>query len=218
MKDTENIYVAVTGDLVRSKEASRELMNSLPVAIEQINATHKPLVPFRIQAGDETQGLFTTDSRPFAAILDFCSELFPLKIRWGLGIGSISSAVQTSTAEMRGDAFENSRNALSKISRKKYRFAFISGGNSGREVNIILKLVSGYLDRWDERTYRRYRLYSQYGTIYRVAELEKVTPEAINKYLNRLGIREVLETVRSVDEIISEGSFGEIHQPHWVDK
>lgn len=218
MKDNENIYVAVTGDLVRSKEASRELMDSLPSTIAQMNTTHRPVAPFQLQAGDEIQGLLSRDSQPLSALLDFCGAIFPLEIRWGLGIGSISTQVLGTTAQMRGDAFENSRSALNAILNKRYRFAFVSGGSSDREINIILKLLSGYLDRWDERTYRRYGLYSRYRTIYKVAGMEKVTPEAINKHLNRQGIREVLESVRSIDANISHWSFRKVDQPSRVDK
>jgi len=128
--------------------------------------------------------------------------VYPLKVRWGVGRGGINSTPRLSTSEMRGEAFEYSREAL-KVSKKKNRlFSYFSSENNRDQINLIFGLLSGYLDDWNKMAYRRCQLYSGSKTIYKVAEYEGVSTEAINKHMNRTKIRLVLEAVRFLDKNI----------------
>lgn len=212
MRNLDRIYLAATGDLIRSKTASQEQMETLQSTTKKINRLHKPIVAFSLQSGDEIQGLLSLDSKPISVLMDFCGAIFPLTIRWGIGIGFISTPILSTTAEMRGTAFEFSRKALNNIKKKRYRFSLNSGGDNEQLINLIFRLVSGYLGRWNNKTYRRYKLYTRYETIYKVAEIEDVSIEAINKYIIRQGIREIMESLRFVDKFLEE------YQPYRVDK
>ena len=195
-------YLAITGDVVRSRDLSEATMGGLHTALDHFNQHFKPVVPFSIQAGDEIQGLFALDSRPLESICWLLAELFPLTIRWGIGRGAIESPLHNSTADMRGQAFEYSRKALQSAVKKKRMITFIGADQDRECINVILGLITGYLTTWNAMAFRRYRLYSDSRTIYAVAQEEGVSIEAVNKNMKRQNIRLVMEGIEFFDKII----------------
>lgn len=195
-------YLAITGDVVRSRDLSEASMGGLRAALDRFNQRFIPVVPFSIQAGDEIQGLFALGSRPLESICWLVSELFPLTIRWGIGKGSIDSPLRNSTVDMRGLAFEYSRRALQSAVKKKRMIAYSSDGQDRDGINIILGLITGYIVDWNAMAFRRYRLYSVSRTIYAVAQAEGVSIAAVNKNMKRQNIRLVMEGIEFFDKII----------------
>ncbi len=200
------IYLAITGDVIRSRDLSEATMGGLRTVLDRFNQRFKPLVPFSIQAGDEIQGLFALDSRPLESICWLLSELFPLTLRWGIGKGLINSALRNSTAVMRGQAFEYSRAALQSAVKKKRMITFSSDDHDPDGINIILRLITGYLADWNAMAFRRYRLYNASRTIYAVAQEEGVSIAAVNKHMKRQNIRLVMEGIEFFDKIIGRKS------------
>lgn len=194
-------WLAVTGDVIRSRELAETDMNRLRNILEICNRKYAPAVPFSIQAGDEIQGLFAGDGKPLQTIFKILTLVFPMRIRWGIGLGVIDSPLRTTTADMRGPAFEYSRKALMAANKAKQHVA-INGKNIDLQaLNLILKLISGIVAGWDERTYRRYGLYSNSHSIYEVARQEGVSGAAINKHINLKNIRPVIDGTEYCDKI-----------------
>lgn len=201
------VYIAITGDVVQSRNATEIVFADLKKNLTSLNRQFNPAVPFTIQAGDEIQGLMSVAGKPILSLLWFLGMVYPLKVLWGIGRGTLDSSLRQSTAEMRGEAFEYSREAL-KISKKKNRiFSYFSSENNMDQINIIFGLFSGYLEDWNKMAYKRCQLYSDSKTIYKVAESEGVSAEAINKHMNRTKIRLVLETVHFLDKSIFSESI-----------
>jgi len=196
------IYLAITGDVLQSRNTLEVDFSRLKNCLNVFNKKFNPVVPFTIQAGDEIQGLGRFNETPVSSLLWLLGNVYPMKIRWGLGKGSIESSLQESTAEMRGESFEYSREALNLAKKNKQLFACCTSEDDMEQTNIIFSLISGYLDDWNKMAYRRYLLYSDSKTIYKVAELEGVSTEAINKHMNRKKIKIVLDAVHFLDETI----------------
>lgn len=197
-----NCYLAITGDVIRSRDLAEASMAGLRTAIDSFNGQFQPVVHFAIQAGDEIQGLLALDGRPLESICWLLAELYPLTIRWGIGKGAIDSPIRETTADMRGQAFEFSRAALQSANRQKKLVAVAGDLPEQSALNLILALIGGYLVTWDERAFRRFRLYNASRTIYSVAQDEGVSIEAINKNLTRKHIRLVTEGVEFFDQSI----------------
>ncbi|MFQ5454100.1 MAG: SatD family protein [Candidatus Zixiibacteriota bacterium] len=196
------VFIAITGDVVQSRNVTEIALIDLKKNLTLLNRQFNPTVPFTIQAGDEIQGLMSLTGEPVLSLLWFLGIVYPLKVRWGIGRGTLDSSLRQSTAEMRGEAFEYSREAL-KISKKKNRiFSYLSSENNMDQINIIFGLFSGFLEDWNKMAYRRCHLYSDSKTIYKVAESEGVSTEAINKHMNRTKIRLILEAAHFLDKNI----------------
>ena len=197
-----NTYIAITGDVIHSRNTSESNFYILKEKLLEFNKKINPVVPFSIQAGDEIQGLLNFGNKPLSNIIWFLGELHPMKIRWGIGMGSLNSSIQQSSSNMRGSAFEYSRKALIYAKKNKQLFAYSSSKNDIEQNNIILKLISGIIDDWNIMAYRRCLLYFNTKTIYKVAESEGVSTEAINKHMNRTKIRLVLDSINYLDETV----------------
>jgi len=195
-------YIAITGDVIKSRMAHESDFSIIKVRLNEFNKKIKPTVPFSIQAGDEIQGLIKYGKKPVSLLIQLLGVFYPMKIRWGIGKGSIDSSLRQSTSEMRGQAFELSRNALNYAKKEKQVIAYVADGKNLDILNIIFKLMSGYLDNWDKMAFRRYLLYSDSKTIYKVADMEGVSTEAINKHMNRRKLKLVLDTANLLDDTI----------------
>lgn len=198
-------YIVITGDIIKSRELdTADLLESIPEFLNQINIKYNPISHFRIAAGDEIQGLIEPSSSPICLLLDLSGVFYPLQIKFGIGYGSISTDIKQDVGQMRGNAFESARTALNALRNNRVLFRLEGQHPSLNSINTILMLFSRILVSWDERVYRRYHLYSEYGSVLKVAEEDNVSAEAINKHLNTHAVREVIETVNFLDSLLSE--------------
>lgn len=183
------------------KKENKPYLSGLGDKIERINKEVKPITGFVITRGDEIQGML--EGKPMDTVFKILSEVCPLKFRFGIGFGTIDSEIKENPGEMMGVAFEYAREALDKIKGRGCLFR-IKGDFSGSIVELVnenLVLMSELLKRWDCRTFRRFELYRKYGTIYKVAEVEGVSPEAINKYINRYSIKQIIHSIDKIDKL-----------------
>ena len=122
--------------------------------------------------------------------------LQPKVFRYGIGIGRIQQPIKEKLAENSGDAFIKAREALDFI-KKNDRLAWIHH-NAHPEydnLNIALAFLSELTKRWSMKHWRRLFLYANTGNVAKVAEIEKVSAEAINKFINTAGIRTILSVI-----------------------
>ena len=189
-------YLCVTADIVDSRNSANEKhLSELKQKLGLLNQELSPLVPLSLNAGDEIQGLWAaTASLPKIQMLMY-ALLMPLKISIGFGLGSITGDLQSHTREMRGDVFILARQALDQAKKKSTNVCFKPFEGSHSNKNIILLLLASLTKKWNSQTYRRFLLYREAGNIYSVAEQEQVSPEAINKFINRHDIRTVLKVM-----------------------
>ena len=198
-------YIVITGDIIASrKEQAESRLNRIPELLEEFNVRFAPLSGFTLSAGDEIQGLIDPRTGPFNLLLELTSILYPLRVKFGIGFGGLSTEIKPNIGEMRGAAFEYARTALESLpanNRVLYRIGS-SDNNQQQTTNTILMLLSRIVDAWDDRVFRRHRMYKEEGNAQRVAEKEGVSTEAINKHLNAYSIRETIETLAFLDKMI----------------
>lgn len=210
----QKMYVVITGDIIKSREIdTTDLLENLPGYLSQINTKYNPLSHFRIAAGDEIQGLVEPSSAPFRLLLDISGMFYPLKVKFGIGYGNISTDIKENVGQMRGRAFESARDALNSLRNNRVLFKIEGEHPAIDSMNTILILFCRIVSSWNELVYRRYQLYSQHGSVHKVAEAENVSAEAINKHLNVHSVREIISAVKFLDQLIVTKN-----QPYRVDK
>ncbi len=189
-------YLCVTADVIDSRNpASEKYLSQIQQKLLELNQELSPVVPLGLSAGDEIQGLWGADANlPQIQVL-LHAFLAPLQLRIGFGLGSISTGVQATTREMRGEAFILARQALEMAQKTRGKICFNSLDPKASNTNITLELLAVLLAKWNEQTYRRFLLYKELGNIQSVAKLEQVSPEAINKFINRHHVRTVLKAI-----------------------
>src|SRR4029453_16795378 len=100
------VYACLTGDLVDSQREGdrRGVQLRLEAALAHVNAEHAERLagPLAITLRDEWQGLARTLGAAFAVDFAVRRALHPLRVRAGLGWGTVSTEMRERTSLMDG--------------------------------------------------------------------------------------------------------------------
>ncbi len=197
--DQETIYTVIIGDISRSKELTGQSRYQtqlfLKSAIVQINEQFGEFLeaPMTITKGDEFQGLVSNLSRGYEIIQTLERMVFPIRIRYGLGMGIIYRMGGVLPIEMDGPAFHKANQALELAKKKKIDIWLISGNEViDNLVNTVFMLITAIKSRWNERHYKLFWSYQDLGTYREVAAQENVTPQAICDILKNIRATQVI--------------------------
>lgn len=116
-------YIAIIGDVIDSKKLNTRsaVQESLQRALARINQTyaHCLVSPFTLTLGDEFQALLYPNQEVFQMIDTLRLSLYPVSLRFGIGIGDIVTAInplQSIGAD--GPAYWNARSAIDWVHDK----------------------------------------------------------------------------------------------------
>lgn len=153
-------YTAVIGDLVESKKLGGDARASLQSRLQHYFSS-LPAGPGTgivarpmITLGDEFQGLFSSCSDPggVLAFLTGVQELLrPTRVRFGIGIGALSTALRETAIGMDGPCFHRAREAIT-ASRKKEWFCTVRGGSplTADMLTLILSEMLHTRNEWSD--------------------------------------------------------------------
>ena len=185
MSSDDKLYVVVMGDVSGSKKLSShsryQTQLFMKSAIVQINEEFAEDIdaPFMISKGDEFQGLVHSLDAGFRIVLALEKLTFPVKLRFGVGIGNIYRMGGSLPIEMDGPAFHRGNTALNLAKKKKLAYYLNSENPADMLINTSFQLISAIKKRWSERHHRLFWSYKDLGTYRRVAEEENITPQAV---------------------------------------
>lgn len=151
----QNTYATVVGDLVASRTRSDRagLHARFAAAVEQINVDLSPVLPLRIQAGDEFQGRFATRGEALAAVLRLRLRLAPdVECRYGVGWGALSVLDETTGVED-GPGWWLARDAIDVVHASGDRRTAYRGPDQ-ELIEAVLLGRDALLGRLDARSVR----------------------------------------------------------------
>lgn len=199
----EKNYTVITADIVDSRHLASGILNTIPEKLATLNQELNPLIPAALFSGDEIQMVFAGKIELCSAILKLGMIFQPMKLRSGIGHGAVNTPIPNSISEARGPAFIAARRALETAKQQGY-IAWITqelpvvsvcDDQFVKQVNAIFLTLSALTQRWNTKTWRRFALYYRERSIQKVAIVEQVSPEAINKSLHTAGIRYIIQAM-----------------------
>jgi len=159
------LYIAIIGDIVNSKKiADRcKVQKQLAETLNIVNQKYKDDIAskFMITLGDEFQGLLKCGRNTINIIQEIERKLHPIKIRFGIGIGKISTPINPDMPlGADGPAYHNARRMIDEL-KKLEKKNMTSAGNIRicidklKEleilINSILSLCSVLKSKWTNR-------------------------------------------------------------------
>lgn len=93
--------LALIGDLVESRNVGdrKKSQTKLKRKLTSINEKNRSLLsPLTITLGDEFQGLYKNADEIFFNIYDILLAIYPVKVRFSLGVGEISTVINKENA------------------------------------------------------------------------------------------------------------------------
>ena len=158
-------YIAVIGDIVASKELHQRsaVQMRLNRALHHVNIRYREdmAANFVITLGDEFQGLLRSGDHLLDIIDSIEEELYPVRIRVGIGIGAIATEIEDAASpEIDGPAYHNARRMIDelKAAEKKNteakpdkKILVAEHPEVSALINSVLSLNGALKSRWTER-------------------------------------------------------------------
>ncbi|MDI6641020.1 MAG: SatD family protein [Elusimicrobiota bacterium] len=204
----KKLYTAITGDLIKSREIPNRnrIQLKLQNILDRVNKQFKDIiiVKFSITVGDEFQGLLNSVEKSYDIIKEIQNSLYPVKISFGVGVGSISTKIMKKSTEMDGECFRWSREALEKAKKDEQSIVYITG-NSEKDLamNTIIMLMDAIKNDWKTIHYKRTSLYEKFGTFDKVAVKEGITKQMISKMFADIKYKKIKKTEETVRKLLS---------------
>jgi hypothetical protein len=153
----KNIYLALTGDLRRSRRAEDRagLQRALIEAVQTLNELHSNgngfAAPLAMTAGDAVQCLLNDWPLAFSIMHSLSEAARPSELTFGLGMGTVSTDLDKNVALIDGPAFHTARAALEQA-RSDDAWAAIKGyGEDDDAISAIMYLMGAVRRRWTDR-------------------------------------------------------------------
>jgi hypothetical protein len=212
--EDSQIYTVIIGDISGSKQLNGtdryQTQLFLKSAIVQINEEFNSYLeaPTTLTKGDEFQALIDEPRNAYEIIQSLQKMVFPMGLRFGIGVGSIYRMGGTLPIEMDGPAFHRANRALGLAKKHKTCLWLVSKNDHlDPLLNTIFQLISSIKLKWNERHYQLYWDYLELGTYKKVALRKKVTPQAICDVLNNSRATDVIQAEKNVSAVLEKFPF-----------
>lgn len=148
----------VIGDLVLSRQitARRAFQTRLNQGLQDLSRARRDIVsPYTITLGDEFQAVYASPKRIFRDLLAVQSLAHPTRVRFAIGVGSLTTRLNRERAiGMDGPAFSSARDSLIKLKNgvNLYRVGGLPQ-NTETWVNLDLDLISHIVTPWKKNRF-----------------------------------------------------------------
>ncbi|MCR5824184.1 MAG: SatD family protein [Lachnospiraceae bacterium] len=158
------LYYAIIGDIKDSKKIDNRdtVQDKLRRTLDKVNVDYKEGIAanFLITLGDEFQGLLKRPDDIIALVKYIQNEMYPVQIRFGIGIGEIKTTIDHEAAlGADGPAYYAARNAITEIreseKREKKQAADVKLATYGKEsfemieINCLLGMIKVIENGWN---------------------------------------------------------------------
>lgn len=197
-------YLAIIGDIVDSRHLDNRssVQSKLEAVLNEINFDYANSIQskFLITLGDEFQGLLFLTKDAYSIANKILDEMYPVKIRFGIGHGKITTPIKETAIGMDGPAFYAARQALESLKKSKESGLRILGSALDtkllRAVNALLDSLFVIRSFWPEKFNYALPLLRKDFTQIEIANAINVSQSSVSWMLHRAKWRQV----KSIDE------------------
>jgi DNA-binding CsgD family transcriptional regulator len=180
------IYLAIIGDVVRSRQAAdrASLQARLMAALERLNADRGAAVAahFVLTVGDEFQGLLASPERLVEILATLRSAAHPEELRFGLGIGGLSTPLRADAIGMDGPCFHRARAAI-ELAEARGTTIEVDRGSPAPAFGLYAILYAALRSGWTERQRQVLDLALAGNVGKAIAARLEITPSAVSQHL-----------------------------------
>lgn len=209
--DKQSLYCAIIGDIVKSRKIKdREaFQRKLKTILDHINNEYALNITSRfvITVGDELQGLLKPTKQCCDIIIKIVEEIEPVKIRFGIGFGTVATPIEEIALGMDGPAFYNARKALKDAYRLKDHAVLFSGieDDTGLiALNTVATLLAQVRNLWSDRQKKVAKLTRARLTQADIAKELGVSQANVSQIYQKGRIEQVLETEQNLEFLLEQ--------------
>ena len=202
--------IAIIADIVKSKDFSErdQLQKKISRILTDLSNNSNGIIsPYTITLGDEFQAVYKNVDEVISDIMNILSRLYPVKIRFALGVNEITTEVNNKNAlGMDGPAFHVAREGIEFL--KKYDHSVIQIYNGENEdfdfINKSLLLNFAIMDSWKENTMKIYDKLSNNKRVKEIVNEMDISQRAIYKIMNTNKLLNYVEYFKSLENEIKD--------------
>lgn len=219
-----NKYVAIIGDIVDSKKIiNREVtQKKFKNILAEINLKYSNDIAskFTITLGDEFQGLLKNRKNIMNIIYEIEMAMEPLELRFGIGIGDISTELNFSNSfEIDGPAYHRARKTIKEVESKESQYTephsniMICSEDENIEIdellNSILSVCTALKSKWTDRQKEIiYAYLSNEENQYQTAKVLNIGQPSVNKALSKARFYSYKSAIDTVNSFLSKERVG----------
>ncbi|EHO42943.1 hypothetical protein Calab_3339 [Caldithrix abyssi DSM 13497] len=187
----KNHFVFI-GDIIQSRRITdrAQVQRKFSQAIEKLAKSHGHLFlsPPTLTIGDEFQAVVKSTANLFLILHQFEVEMHPVHMRFGFGLGSIDTPLNTRAAiGMDGSAFHNARTAIEEARQLGKKYALVSSIN--KDQSAALKLLLSWIDlnlqNWSNEKLQIF-VWNRQGKRQReIADILNISQPAVSQHINK---------------------------------
>ena len=194
--------IVLIGDIVDSKSISErgKIQSQLNTVFKKINNDKLLLSPYTITLGDEFQAVYSKADSVFNHIWQISLAIYPLKIRFSIGAGNITTKINKKQAiGMDGPAFYNARNGLNELKESGFLFTINSDELISKEIiKQSLFLISQLISGWKKSRFDILVLLNENISIGEIAKKLKITDKAVYKNIDAGALKIITDLTREI--------------------
>ena len=194
--------IVLIGDIVDSKSISErgKIQLQLNTVFKKINNDKQLLSPYTITLGDEFQAVYSKADSVFNHIWQISLAIYPLKIRFSIGAGDITTKINRKQAiGMDGPAFYNARNGLNELKESGFLFTINSDELISKEIiKQSLFLISQLISGWKKSRFDILVLLNENISIGEIAKKLKITDKAVYKNIDAGALKIITDLTREI--------------------
>lgn len=218
-----NPYIAIIGDIKNSKKLNdrKNVQINLNHVLNAINQKYKSAISakFMITLGDEFQGLLHQGTNILDIIEEIQREMYPVQIRFGIGIGEITTDINSEMAiGADGPGYYKAREAIEELKHSEQKNKNQSSdirieieddtGSVSSMLNTIFLLMTVIRNNWSERQREIILEFDKYkGTQLECAERLHIAQSSVQRSLisgNYYAYKDAKDTVTNILKEIGE--------------
>lgn len=217
---TYKAYIAIIGDIKKSKliQDRNRTQEKLGKVLDEINHKYEDDIAaqFMITLGDEFQGLLAKGENTMEILTEIEHRMHPVKIRFGIGIGEISTKInRTMAIGADGPGYYKARAAVEYVKSIEKRKQ-IGAGNIRIEIagdyekatsllNTIFSLLTVITSNWSDRQREIiYTMLKQKSNQLEIAEQFQIKQPTVHKVLTAGHYYSYLEAIETIKRVLGE--------------
>lgn len=201
------MVIALIGDVVGSKEIPRRpaWQRRLARALAELSAEHEGLSsPYTLTLGDEFQAVYHDGRRVIADALRLQSELHPVRVRFAVGVGRLSTPLNPHQAlGMDGPAFHSARRAMESIKGSGRMWELAGAGFSSLDLlNHVLAYLGHHMADWEANRLVILQLRLAGVPVADMATRLRISKAAVHKNIRAAALDEVAALCQDITEAL----------------
>ncbi|MBD3223862.1 MAG: hypothetical protein GF313_03985 [Caldithrix sp.] len=208
-------HIVLVGDIVASRNIDNRsgMQARLNNTIQSLNRHQKERLrsPYTITLGDEFQAVFKQATHIFRDAIVLLLNLYPVKIRFSYGIGSIDTPINTrQSIGMDGSAFHNARAGIDALKKTSHLFNVQGMDNvCSRLIRENLYLISHNIESWNKNRLHIFQLFLEGRSVKEIAKHVGISDKGVYKSIDAGALKTIKnlfdETGKILDKDLTAG-------------